>query len=90
MQLDEIEYSTPYTIANAFLSYFEKNFCSPSMTGFQFNNRCNNNYIPSISTDDILRHLSKLKPSSASGDDALPGFIVKDCAQILVTPLHFL
>jgi hypothetical protein len=46
--------------------------------------------MPSISTDDILRHLLKLKPSSASGDDALPGFILKDCAQILVTPLHFL
>jgi hypothetical protein len=62
------------------------------MTDFQFNNPCNNNYIhfPSISTDDILRHLLKLKPSSASGDDALPGFILKDCAQILVTPLHFL
>jgi hypothetical protein len=43
-----------------------------------------------ISTDDILRHLLKLKPSSASGDDALPGFILKDCAQILITPLHFL
>jgi hypothetical protein len=92
MQLDEVEYSTPHTIANAFLSYFEKNFSSPSMTDFQFNNPCNNNYIhlPSISTDDILRHLLKLKPSSASGDDALPGFILKDCAQILVTPLHFL
>jgi hypothetical protein len=92
MQLDEVEYSTPHTIANAFLSYFEKNFSSPSMTDFQFNNPCNNNYIhlPSISTDDILRHLLKLKPSSASGEDALPGFILKDCAQILVTPLHFL
>jgi hypothetical protein len=92
MQLDEVEYSTPHTIANAFLSYFEKNFSSPSMTDFQFNNPCNNNYIhlPSISTDDILRHILKLKPSSASGDDALPGFILKDCAQILVTPLHFL
>jgi hypothetical protein len=92
MQLDEVEYSTPHTIANAFLSYFEKNFSSPSMTDFQFNNPCNNNYIhlPSISTDDILRHLLKLKPSSASGDDALPGFILKDCAQILVTPLYFL
>jgi hypothetical protein len=92
MQLDEVEYSTLHTIANAFLSYFEKNFSSPSMTDFQFNNPCNNNYIhlPSISTDDILRHLLKLKPSSASGDDALPGFILKDCAQILVTPLHFL
>jgi hypothetical protein len=92
MQLDEVEYSTPHTIANAFLSYFEKNFSSPSMTDFQFNNPPNNNYIhlPSISTDDILRHLLKLKPSSASGDDALPGFILKDCAQILVTPLHFL
>jgi hypothetical protein len=92
MQLDEVEYSTPHTIANAFPSYFEKNFSSPSMTDFQFNNPCNNNYIhlPSISTDDILRHLLKLKPSSASGDDALPGFILKDCAQILVTPLLFL
>jgi hypothetical protein len=92
MQLDEVEYSTPHTIANAFLSHFEKNFSSPSMTDFQFNNPCNNNYIhlPSISTDDIIRHLLKLKPSSASGDDALPGFILKDCAQILVTPLHFL
>jgi hypothetical protein len=92
MQLDEVEYSTPYTIANAFLSYFEKNFSSPSMTDFQFNNPCNNNYIhlPSISTGDILTHLLKLKPSSASGDDALPGFILKDCAQILVTTLHFL
>jgi hypothetical protein len=51
MQLDEVEYSTPHTIANAFLSYFEKNFSSPSMTNFQFNNPCNNNYIhlPSIS-----------------------------------------
>jgi hypothetical protein len=75
MQLDEVEDSTPHTIANAFLSYFEKNFSSPSMTAFQFNNPCNNNYIhlPSISTDDILRHLLKLKPS-----------------QILITPLHFL
>jgi hypothetical protein len=78
MQLDEIEYSTPHTIANVFLSYFEKNFSSSSMTGFQFSNRCNNNYIhlPNISTDDILRHLLKLKPFSASGDDALTGHSV--------------
>lgn len=43
--------------------------------------------VPSITADEVLLALKKLKPKTSVGPDGIPPYILKACAELLVTPL---
>lgn len=95
MTLDNVEYSSPQTIVNAFASYFSS-LLIPSEPNYSCeSDTVMDNYYPTFNIvefdeSDVLIALTRSKNSFTSGSDGLPEFFVKDCASVLAKPLHFL
>lgn len=49
-----------------------------------------NGGVGSVSFDDILSAIKELKSGCSEGPDAIPTFIVKGCAAVLIKPLKFI
>lgn len=80
-------YDTPQGIVNSFARYF-------SGVYKRYPNQVIHNSLnpPSIdinclTENDVFRCLRMLKPSMTSGPDLIPSFFLKDCGEVLVTPL---
>lgn len=46
--------------------------------------------IAQISEDDVRKAINRLAPKHTQGPDEIPQFVVKDCREIFVQPLHFI
>ena len=42
---------------------------------------------PPITANQILAHISKLQPYKAHGPDGIPNIVLKECADLIITPL---
>ena len=96
MSYQDLELSSPTEIVNAFGAYFSSVFISsdPSIdNSHNFTGKDIPNALVSISDiteEEILLALKRSKQSLTSGTDLIPSFILKDCAYVLVKPLHYL
>lgn len=82
--------TNPEQIVNAFAQFFQSTYapsaCVTDDVEYVHNNRISLS-VPTISENDVLLALEKLKPKSTEGPDGLPAYFLKDCAMILAKPL---
>lgn len=83
--------NTPHSIVNGFATFFESVYLPTSNTSLSSPQQYNGNLpidIFSFTEEDILLSLRSLKDNLVMGNDNIPSFILKDCAQVFVGPLH--
>ena len=75
-------------------SVFAKTFFPPPPhQPQQTNNQQHENYLepypnlPPITANQILAHISKLQPHKAHGPDGIPNIVLKECTDLIITPL---
>lgn len=84
------EYNEPQTIVNAFANSFSSVFSPTSSSSNVLTDMPSNNppiVLPSVSPQDVIKSIKKLKNKPSAGDDNIPCFFVKDCAYVLAVPL---
>ena len=77
-------------IAETFKDYFLENFTMNSDSNSNtYNNEPYSNLIgiPSISSNDVIKAIQKLKPRSSVGSDNVPNYIIKACGSYLAPVL---
>jgi hypothetical protein len=83
--------STPIKIVDAFAERFNVNYIksnsSPSLTDNLIYHIIS---FGSVSEDQVLSALKKIKPKSTTGPDGIPAFLLPNCAATLAFPLSFL
>lgn len=93
MSFNDSVYDTPQTIVDGFSNFFSSVYLD-SQSNFsdtdslQLSNL--NIFINSISENEIVSASKKLKNKMTAGVDNVPSFIIKDCINALVKPLHYL
>lgn len=84
---------SPSNIVNAFAKYFSSVYVKstdPSIITSPDNKSNENISIRSFREADILKALKKLKNKETAGFDKIPSFLLRDCAQVLSKPLHYI
>jgi hypothetical protein len=80
--------STPIKIVDAFADHFNVNYIksnsSPSLTDNLIYHIIS---FGSVSEDQVLSALKKIKPKSTTGPDGIPAFLLPNCAATLAFPL---
>lgn len=86
---DDITYNTPTEIVNAFKNYFNTVF--QKSTSYKNNVSIFNNHplisVNTVSEDDVVSAVKKLKNKQTTGPDLVPSFLLKDCVSILAKPI---
>ena len=87
------KYSTPIDILDAFASFFSSAFIDSNTPSSTF--KCNipnplNVNISRVTSDEVIAACRKLKNKFTAGIDAIPAFLVKDCATVFAQPLAYL
>lgn len=82
----------PNTILNGFADFFSSVYqpnCNSVSSNLFY---CHSNFlnINEITYDDIRQAVKKLSNKATAGDDQIPSYIIKDCAEVFIKPLHFL
>jgi hypothetical protein len=81
----------PQTIVESFADYFSQSFGrNPSVDIPSVPYSYNVFNLTSVTYDDVLKALKRLKPSMTSGPDQLPAFVIRDCASVFAKPLQML
>ena len=87
--LDDVSFNTPVGIVNAFKNYF--NSVYQNSTVFEGKDLTFNNNpiitITTISEDEVLCAVKKLKNKLTAGSDLILSFLLKDCVGVLVKPI---
>ncbi|XP_030021091.2 uncharacterized protein LOC115440776 [Manduca sexta] len=47
-------------------------------------------HLGALSFQDVKKALENLKPKRSAGPDGIPAFLFRDCARVLVEPLHYI
>lgn len=83
-------FEDPNDIVNAYAQYFKSVFEKPKDIPYNHLNFPNlvNIDIHHITSNEILTSIKKLPNKPTSGRDMIPSFLVKDCANCIVTPLY--
>lgn len=93
-QSDDSTHSTPQHIVDAFASYFESVYVpSSGLCEYELPDAyvsASSIGVYQVSEKDIIDAIKSLKNKMLSGPDSVPCFIIKDCANILVTPLQYI
>ncbi|XP_063915039.1 uncharacterized protein LOC135131302 [Zophobas morio] len=93
MYYNDSELSSPSAIINAFNDFFNSVYIASDFSQQCAVTKCFSSTpisVTSISEDEILEALKRSKNSLTAGIDGIPSFILKDCACVLVKPLHVL
>ena len=93
MYYNDSELSSPCAIINAFNDFFNSVYIASDFSQQCAVTKCFSSTpisVTSISEDEILEALKRSKNSLTAGIDGIPSFILKDCACVLVKPLHVL
>lgn len=87
-----VKLDNPRDILNSYADYFSKSF-TPSSDVSSDDNECLSSsqlHISKFEFNDVLTALKQIKPKMTTGPDAVPAFIVRDCAYVLAAPLQIL
>ncbi|XP_063902465.1 uncharacterized protein LOC135122189 [Zophobas morio] len=90
MYYENVELSSPQDIVNGFSKHFRQSLSvkSSQSNSFEFIlDNINTFDIKQITESEVYNALRQLKPTVTAGPDAVPSFLVKDCAAILTKPL---
>lgn len=95
MHYNDTELNNPQAIVEAFSNYFSSVFLQPSdndntNTNFEFDLNLPDISIRSLSEEEIILSIKKLKNKMTTGPDHIPSFFVRDCAYVLCQPLRIL
>lgn len=82
-------------VADAFADSFLKNFTPPNNIGVTHDNPIDNKtsfflQLKSISEAEVMSSLRKIPSKQTTGPDFIPAFLLRDCASVFCTPLHFI
>lgn len=81
---------SPQMIVDSFANFFSSVYSKsdPSHTNdFSLSHLSGTININSVTENDILQAIKKLKNKMTTGIDGVPSFVVRDCAAVFVTPL---
>jgi hypothetical protein len=90
MHFDDLTLSSPQDIVDAFSSFFNQVYLAsdPEYTKRVVDTNFHNIIsITQIFEEEIISSLKSFKTSMTAGLDGIPSFLLRDCAQIFVTPL---
>jgi hypothetical protein len=90
MHFDDLTLSSPQDIVDAFSSFFNQVYLAsvPEYTKRVVDTNLHNIIsITQTSEDEIISSQKSFKASMTAGLDGIPSFLLRDCAQIFVTPL---
>jgi hypothetical protein len=77
----------PQEIVNGFADHFSK-FFTPAKNNTYVPPASNNTFsLDSVTEEQVLTAIRKLKPNMTQGHDQIPAFLVRDCACVFVEPL---
>jgi hypothetical protein len=77
----------PQEIVNGFADGFS-NFFTPAKTNTHVPSASNNTFsLHSVTEEQVLIAVKKLKPNMTQGYDQVPAFLIRDCACVFVKPL---
>jgi hypothetical protein len=77
----------PQEIVNGFADHFSK-FFTPAKNNTYVPPASNNTFsLASVTEEQVLTAIRKLKPNMTQGHDQIPAFLVRDCACVFVEPL---
>lgn len=78
----------PQDIVNSFADHFSRSFKKTdevTIPSVPISNNILN--LPSVSEQEVLQALKKLKATMTRGPDQIPAFLISDCASVFVKPL---
>lgn len=94
--VEGVEYDSPESIAEAFANYFSSVYTLPNASQNidpLFYSRCDTrDCIAAVSVTgvNVIEASKNLKNNMTSGEDMIPGFLVRDCSTIFADPLQYL
>lgn len=81
--------NTPQEIVDSFASFFSKSFTEYPVdihSGPSTQN-INSINITSVTHDEVIKSIKKLKPKMTMGLDSVPAFLIRDCSAVFALPL---
>lgn len=86
---DNVVITDPHQIVDSFTDYFASAFTDPTVNlpTIPVHTYCRSLDINTVTEEDVLQAIKKIKPNMTVGPDSVPAFINKDCSHVFAKPL---